>query len=105
MAKGFLSGDNVWVLIPLAALSIPIIAILDGSSWLPWLVIGLVMVGALTLSVRSVLGYQHRLRMEELGAKENLLRLEHDHLRSTERILELDETRGLRSQLIPPTEI
>ena len=75
MSKGILNGDNIWVLIPLAALSIPIIAILSGSSWLPWLIIGLVMVGALTAAVRSVMGYQHRLRMEELGAKEDLLRL------------------------------
>ncbi len=104
MAKGFLNGPNVWVLIPLAALSIPILAILAGSSWLPWLIIGLVMVAAVTLSVRSLLGYQHDLRMEELASKETVLRLEQEHLRSAERILELDDTRAIPDRLNPPLE-
>lgn len=104
MARGFLNGPNVWVLIPLAALSIPIIAILAGSAWLPWLVIGLVMVAAVTAAVRSVMGYSHRLRMEEIEAREKMLRLEHDQLQSAERILELDDTRDLRPRTEPPIE-
>lgn len=104
MAKGFLNGPNVWVLIPLAALSIPIIAILSNASWLPWLLIGLVMVAAVTAAVRSVIGYSHRLRMEEIAARERSLQIEHEQLRSAERILELDDTRDLRAQMEPPQE-
>lgn len=105
MAKGFLNGPNVWILIPLAALSIPIVAILANTSWLPWLLIGLVMVAAVTVAVRSVIGYSHRLRLEEIAARERSLRLEHEQLRSAERILELDETRDLHTQMEPPQEV
>lgn len=104
MAKGFLNGPNAGILIPLAALTIPIIAILADKPWLPWLLIGLVMVAAVTVGVRSVIGYSHRLRLEEIAARERSLQLEHEQLRSAERILELDDTRGLRTQMEPPQE-
>ncbi|NND85458.1 MAG: hypothetical protein HKN46_09960 [Acidimicrobiia bacterium] len=103
-SKSFFEGDNIWILVPLAALSIPIFAIFSNAVWIPWLIFSLFMVAAVTLAVRSVVGYQHRLRMEELEMKERLMRSEHEQLRSAERILELDETQGLRDQMEPPAE-
>ena len=102
--KPVFDGDNIWILVPLAALSIPIFAIFSTSVWIPWLVVSLLMVAAITIAVRSVLGYNHRLRMEELEMKERLMRSEHEQLRSAERILELDDTKGLRTQMEPPAE-
>ena len=58
----------------------------------------------MTIAVRSVMSHQHRLRMEELEMKEKLMRSEHEQLRRAERILELDETQGLRRQVEPPAE-
>ena len=102
--KSFFEGDNIWILVPLAALSIPIFAIFSTAVWIPWLIVSLFMVAAVTIAVRSVMSHQHRLRMEELEMKEKLMRSEHDQLRSAERILELDETQGLRRQVEPPAE-
>lgn len=100
----FFEGDNIWILVPLAALSIPIFAIFATAVWIPWLIVSLFMVAAVTIAVRSVLGYNHRLRMEELEMKERLISSEHEQLRSAERILELDDTNGLRTQMEPPAE-
>ncbi len=102
--KSFFEGDNIWILVPLAALSIPIFAIFSTAVWIPWLVVSLVMVAAVTIAVRSVVGYRHRLRMEELELRERLMRTEHEQLRSAERILELDDTKDLRRQMEPPAE-
>ena len=102
--KSFFEGDNIWILVPLAALSIPIFAIFSGAVWLPYLLFSVAMVVVITIAVRSVMGYSHRLRMEELEMKEKLMRSEHEQLRSAERILELDDTKDLRRQMEPPAE-
>ncbi len=94
-----------WVLaVPLAALSIPIFAIFSDAAWVPYLIFSIALVVAVTIAVRSVMSHQHRLKMEELEMKEKLMRSEHEQLRSAERILELDETKGLRTQMEPPAE-
>ena len=94
-----------WVLaVPLAALSIPIFAIFADAVWVPYLIFSIAMVVAVTIAVRSVMSHQHRLKMEELEMKEKLMRSEREQLRSAERILELDETKGLRAQMEPPAE-
>lgn len=86
-------GDNIWILIPLTALMIPIFAVI-GSSQNPaiaWVVAGVIALGALTVAVRSLMTHQHNLKMEELEARERIAREERQHLTAAERILELDQ--------------
>ncbi|MEJ7585357.1 MAG: hypothetical protein WKF43_15035 [Acidimicrobiales bacterium] len=64
-------SDNVWVLIPLAAISIPILAVLDDSP-LGWFIGIIALVGARTLAARNLLQFRQRLRLEELAAQERL---------------------------------
>lgn len=85
-------GDNIWIVIPLTALMIPIFAVI-GSSQNPalvWVVAGVIAVAALTVAARSLMTHNHNLRMEELEAKERIARAERDQLSAAERLLELD---------------
>lgn len=83
-------GDNVWVLIPLAALSIPIFAVI-GDSPLVWVIGGVIALAAVTLAIRSLMTHRHSLKMEELEARERIVRAERDQLSAAERLLELDD--------------
>lgn len=88
-------------LIPIMALLIPILGVLNASlaDLLP-LVSIIVGVAAVTLGVRSVLGYQHGLRMEELEAQKEIAALEARQFSEAQRILDLDErTAQLRSEV------
>ena len=85
---GFLESGNVWVLIPLAALSIPILAVLteDGSD-LGW-VVGLVLVvAAVTAATRHLLVLRHRLRMQELAAQERISLAERERFAAIDRLV------------------
>lgn len=85
-------GDNIWVLIPLAALTIPILAVSGGSeSPLTWSVGVLVIVVAVTLAVRSLMTHRHNLRLKEIEAQERASRAEREHLSAAQRILDLDD--------------
>jgi len=85
-------GDNIWILIPLTALMIPIFAVIGSSDnpAIAWVVMGVIALAALTVAVRSLMTHQHNLRMEELEARERIARAEREHLSAAERILELD---------------
>lgn len=87
-------GDNIWILIPLAALSIPIFAVIGNSTILTTTVAGVVGLLAVTMAIRSLLTHRHRLRMEELEAQERIVRAERDQLTAAERLLEMDEGLG-----------
>ncbi len=87
--------DGSWnwaYLIPITALMIPIIALLEvtAAELLP-LLITIVAVAAVTIGVKSVLGYQHKLRMEELEAQKEIAALEAQQLSAAQRVLDLDE--------------
>ncbi len=87
--------DGSWnwaYLIPITALMIPIVAILVGGevNFMPILVT-IVAAAAITIGVRSVLGYQHKLRMEELEARREIAAIEAQQLTVAERVLDLDE--------------
>jgi len=48
-------------------------------------------IGGLTLGGRYLLGYRHRLRMEELDSRREIARIEAAQLGAAERILDLDD--------------
>ena len=83
-------GDNIWILIPLAALSIPIFGIIGENVILTSVVSGVVVLIAVTLAIRSLMTHRHRLKMEELEARERIIRAEREQLSAAEKILELD---------------
>lgn len=88
-------GDNIWVLIPLAALMIPIFAVLGSAenTGVFWIFGGVVAVAAVTLAARSLMTHRHNLKMDELVAQERIVRAEREHLSAAERILEMDDGR------------
>lgn len=85
-------GDNIWILIPLTALMIPIFAVIGSSDnpAIAWVVAGVFALAAVTVAVRSLMTHRHNLKMEELKARERIARAEREHLSAAERILELD---------------
>ncbi len=83
-------GDNVWVLIPLAALSIPIFSVVAGSP-LVWFIGSVIALVAVTLAARSLMTHRSELRIQELEAEEKIIRAERDQLTAAERLLELDD--------------
>jgi len=83
-------GDNIWILVPLAALSIPIFAIIGENVILTSVVSGIIVLIAVTLAIRSLMTHRHRLKMEELEAQERIVRAEREQLSAAEKILELD---------------
>lgn len=86
-------GDNIWILIPLAALSIPIFAVVGADSPLTYAIAGVIALVAVTLAVRFLMTHRHRLKMEELEARERIVRAEREHLSAAERILDMDDGR------------
>lgn len=103
MAEGDDAGsDRGDRLIPIAIVAIvmlvPLVAILGGAAWFPW-ILGLALaIGGGTLSARYLMDHRHKLRMAELEARERLMREERSQLDIANRILEADE-RSARRQL------
>src|SRR5690606_21653835 len=83
-------GDNIWILIPLAALSIPIFGIIGENVILTSVVSGVVVLIAVTLAIRSLMTHRHRVKMEELEARERIIRAQREQLSAAEKILERD---------------
>ena len=100
--ESFFRSDNVWVLIPLAALSIPILAIMKDTSWIGWVFGAVALVTALTVATRSLMNHRHSLKMKEIEAQERVMLAEREHLASAQRILELDDVQE-RLRKEPPT--
>lgn len=94
----FVTSDNVWVLIPLAALSIPILAVV-GDSPVVWVIPVLAVIAAVTLAVRQVLVLHHRHRLEEIRARERLAIAERDRYTAVDRFLERE---GVPSEPLDP---
>lgn len=107
MSKDKGLGDNIWILIPLIALMIPIFAVI-GSSENPsiaWVVAGVIALTAVTLAIRSLMTHAHNLKMEELAAQERIARADREQLSAAERILELDQgTKDLGDMLRKPND-
>lgn len=100
--ESFFRSDNVWIFVPLAALSIPILAIFRDTSWVGWVFGSVVLVMALTVAARSLMNHRHSLKMKEIEAQERVMLAEREHLASAERILELDDVQE-RLRKEPPT--
>ncbi len=91
-------GRSTWhwaLAIPLAALAIPLVAILgdavpDLLQAVQWPLTALVTVGSATWGGRYLLDHKHELRMKEIEAERELAALERERLTTAERVLELD---------------
>ena len=88
-------GGWKWVyVIPLMALTIPIIAIanVDITEILTSSVAAIVIaIGGGTLAGRYLLGYRHQLRLSELEAQREVAALEAHQLAEAQRLLDLDD--------------
>lgn len=84
------SGDHIWILIPLAALSIPIFAVIDSNVILSAVIGAVIALVAVTLCGRYLISHRHRLKMVEMEAQERIVLAERSRLSTAERILELD---------------
>jgi hypothetical protein len=87
--EGFLQSDNIWVLIPVMALSIPIIAV-AGSSPLVWVVGAVAVIAAVTAALRHLMVLRHRLRLDELAAQERLSLAERERFAAIDRLVDGD---------------
>jgi len=82
VAGGF---DAWWVLIPLAALSIPILAV---SPVMAVGLIALVVIAAGTVATKVLMNHRHNLRLHELGMQQKIAELEASQLESANRVIE-----------------
>ena len=89
--KGDGWGDSIWVLVPLAALSIPIFAVIGSNVILTSVIAAVIGLVAITLAARSLMTHRHRLLMQELEARERIVRAEREQLGAAERILQMDD--------------
>lgn len=96
----FFTGPNVWVLIPLAALSIPIVAIV-GETPLMWFLGGVIVVVAVTLAARNLMALRHQHRLQELQARERIALAEQDRLMAVDRMLEREGVNDPTRRLPP----
>ena len=80
---------NVWVLVPLAALSIPIFAIVADSP-LALALGAVILIAAITAGVRHIVVLRHGLRMEELTAQQRLSVAERERFAAIDRLVEPD---------------
>lgn len=82
-----LEGGNVWVLVPLAGISIPIVAIVANS---PLAVVAgaVILIAAITAAVRYIVILKHNLRLEELAAQQRLSLAERDRFAAIDRLVE-----------------
>lgn len=101
----FLASENVWILVPLAALSIPILAIAlgneDAAPVFAVVIAAVALIAAVTFAVRNVVGFRHRLRLQELAAQERLAQAERERFRAAERMLG-EPDRDLAVPPMPP---
>jgi hypothetical protein len=95
--------SNIWIIVPLAALSIPIVAIMRDTSWFGWVFGGVVLIAALAVAAWSLMNHRHELRMKEIAAQERLVKVEQEQLASAERLLELDDIQERVRKQEPPT--
>lgn len=86
------SSWNWAYLIPLMALSIPILAVSGArlSDLIP-LLITVAIISGLWAGGRNLLGYQHQLRMRELEAQREVAAIEAARLREAQKVLDLDD--------------
>lgn len=104
MAKAPDRSGNIWILVPLAALMIPIIAI-AGNNPVFWAIFAMaVVLGGGTLAARNLMSHRHELRMAEIEAQAKVMAEERAQLEVANRILDADVAE-LRSQFRaqPPT--
>lgn len=102
------SGGWNWAyVIPLAALMIPIIGVL-GPETIAEIFTGtpaiiLTSIAGGTLAGRYLLGYRHRLRLDEIEARAAIVDAETRQLAESTRLLDLDDpVNQLRSKIDPP---
>jgi hypothetical protein len=86
-SHGPFGEGNVWVLVPLAALSIPIFAIVADSA-LAVALGAVILIAAVTAAVRHIVVLRHRLRLEELAAQHRLSVAERDRFAAIDRLVE-----------------
>jgi hypothetical protein len=96
--SGFLSGPNVWVLIPLAGISIPIFGVVSEGP-LAFFLGAVLLIAAVTLATRNVLQLKHQHRLEELEARQQLALVERERFVAIDRMLEQE---GVRDPTRPP---
>lgn len=93
-------SDSLWVLVPLAALMIPIIAVSDGNTVLVWAIAAAFVIAAGGLVGRSLMDRAHRHRLAEMEAKARLEAAERERLREANRVLDTDDrVRELRQSI------
>ena len=96
---GFFASGNVWVLIPLAGISIPLTAILSNSDGpLIWVLAAIAIIAAVTMAGRNVIQLRHRLRMQELAARERLALAERERYTAVDRMLEREGVQDLTAE-------
>ena len=91
-SRGSDRGDR---LLPIAIVAIvmmiPLVAIIGGAAWFPWILGLAVLLGGGTLSARYLMDHRHKLAMAELEARKQLMREERSQLDLANRILEADD--------------
>lgn len=96
-------SSNIWILIPLMALMIPIIAVGSSSEQAAafWAVLATaLLLGGGTFAARSLMTHRHRLRMIEIEAQAKIAAEERHQLEAANRILDADSAAAeLREQL------
>jgi len=96
---GFFASGNVWVLIPLAGISIPLTAILSSSDGpLIWVLAAIAIIATVTMAGRNVIQLRHRLRMQELAARERLALAERERFTAVDRMLEREGVQDLTAE-------
>ena len=91
------SFDQWWVLIPLAALSIPILAV---SPWMAAGLIGVALIAAVTIAAKVIMNHRHRLKLQELGMRQRIAEAEASQLESANRVIEQNaQMRDLREAI------
>lgn len=85
------NDDRIWILVPLAALCIPIFAVIGDNTPLLILIGGLLALAGVVLAARSLMTHRHNLTMKELDARERITLAERAQLTEAQRILELDD--------------
>lgn len=84
------SNDTIWILVPLAALSIPIFAVIGDNTALTVAVGVVLAIVAIVIGARSLMTHRHELTMRELEARERIVRAEKEQLTEAQRIIDRD---------------
>ena len=88
-SRGLLQSRNAGMLIPLTALSIPIIAILSDTDAI-YFAGGIGVIAALTTASRHLLEVRHQQRMREIEASEQVAIAERNRLLAVDRLLDAE---------------